>query len=154
MFVTPGSFCPLGRMMVQWSSKAKVAASQKVARTNSMIGEWAVATGDPPKESAAKQLDTSSTMWNFVGGSKAPRAALWRTQSGTNTAVVNALAKAGIDLARMGLSSQGRRGRRVRAADLLRYRAKFLTVAWRSVLLPADALDLPPLHPIHGTVLL
>jgi hypothetical protein len=119
-----------------------------------MIGEWAVATGDPPKESAAKQLDTSSTMWNFVGGSKAPRAALWRTQSGTITAVVNALAKAGIDLARMGLSSQGRRGRRVRAADLLRYRAKFLTVAWRSVLLPADALDLPPLHPIHGTVLL
>src|SRR4029077_11654737 len=74
MFVTPGSFCPLGRMMVQWSSKAKVAASQKVARTNSMIGEWAVATGDPPKDSAAKQLDTSSTMWNFVGGSKAPRA--------------------------------------------------------------------------------
>jgi hypothetical protein len=148
--------------MVQWSSKAKVAASQKVARTNSMIGEWAVATGDPPKESAAKQLDTSSTMWNFVGGSKAPRAALWRTQSGTITAVVNALARAGIDLARMGLSSQGRRGktrqlsrrRRVRAADLLRYRAKFLTVAWRSVLLPADALDLPHLHPIHGTVLL
>ena len=92
-----------------------------------MIGEWAVATGDPPKESAAKQLDTSSTMWNFVGGSKAPRAALWRTQSGTITAVVNALARAGIDLARMGLSSQGRRGRRVRAADLLRYRAKFLT---------------------------
>jgi hypothetical protein len=66
-----------------------------------MIGEWAVATGDPPKESAAKQLDTSSTMWNFVGGLKAPRAALWRTQSGTITAVVNALAK------RMGLSPQG-----------------------------------------------
>ena len=81
--------------MVQWSSKAKVAARQKVARTNSMIGEWAVATGDPPKESGAKQLYTSSTMWNFVGGSKAPRAALWRTQSGTITAVVNALAKAG-----------------------------------------------------------
>ena len=31
----------------------------------------------------------------------------------------------------------GRRGRRVRAAPtLLGYRAKFLTVAWRSVLLP------------------
>ena len=54
-----------------------------------MIGEWAVATGDPPKKSAAKQADTSSIMWNFVGGSKAPRAALWRTKSGTITAVVN-----------------------------------------------------------------
>jgi hypothetical protein len=67
---------------------------------------------------------------------------------------VNALARAGIELARMAVSFGGRRGRRVRAADLLRYRAKFLTVAWRSVLLPADALDLPHLHPIHGTVLL
>ena len=37
-----------------------------------MTGEWAVATGDPPKESAAKHLDTSSTMWNFVGGWKHP----------------------------------------------------------------------------------
>ncbi len=67
-----------------------------------MIGEWAVATGDPPKSSAAKQLDTSSTMWNFVGGSKAPRAALWRTESGTITAVVNALAKTGIELGENG----------------------------------------------------
>jgi hypothetical protein len=77
----------------------------------------------------------------------------WRVESTTGRvmedsewhhhSVVNALARAGIDLARNGLSSQGRRGRRVRAADLLRYRAKFLTVAWRSVLLPADALDLP-----------
>ena len=50
----------------------------------------------------------------------------------------------------MAASFQGRGGRRVGAADLLRYRAKFLTVAWRSVLLPADALDLPHLHPIHA----
>ena len=63
-----------------------------------------------------------------------------RGQSGTSTAVVNALVSAGIELAEN--ESIFPRPARLEPPTLLRYRAKFLTVAWRSILLPAQMLHL------------
>src|SRR6476620_5472022 len=76
MFVTPGSFTPPGRVMLQSSSaRTRLAASHKVAGSTSKVGKRIVAIADSskrvghnrPKGWATIGFYFSPVVWKFLG---------------------------------------------------------------------------------------
>ena len=67
MFVTPGSFTPPGRVMLQ-SSSPRLTASHKVAGSTSKVGKRVIGIVEPPKGSATIGFILAQLFGGFGAG--------------------------------------------------------------------------------------